>query len=87
MGIEAKLNEYTERENWSCVCDFCGGKTRRYGFLNPGDAADAARKEGWTTVPAGLGQPMRWKCRSCVERAELRKQAETAPPSETTKSQ
>jgi hypothetical protein len=48
-------------------CDFCGRDAHKPGDT-PGDAADAARKDGYTTIPAKIpALPSKWSCRSCKE--------------------
>lgn len=49
---------------FQCSCDWCG-KTAYKSGEDPGDAADAARKEGFSTVSVGAAEPMKWACKEC----------------------
>jgi hypothetical protein len=46
-------------------CDSCGHTAKRTGS-DAGEAAEGARKEGFQTVRIGLGDPLMWKCSSCL---------------------
>jgi len=49
------------RENsWVVRCDKCGLSTLG-GGMDPGDASEIARKEGFKTVPCG-SLPSEWRC-------------------------
>lgn len=46
-------------------CDFCHRQANHHGS-DPGEAAEAARKEGFQTVKgAKLGDPRKWWCGKC----------------------
>jgi hypothetical protein len=49
---------------WVVSCDTCRTKAKR-DAEDPGDAAERARKEGFTTKPMGRGEPMAWVCPKC----------------------
>jgi hypothetical protein len=49
-------------------CDYCAKKAYKMGET-PGDAADLARKDNFTTVPAkSIALPSKWSCKSCKEK-------------------
>jgi hypothetical protein len=53
------------RRPWQCTCDFCGNLAAKFGG-GPGEAADAARNDGFKTVPSrDLSEPSKWACRPC----------------------
>lgn len=55
---------------WKCSCDFCGKEAHKMGE-NAGEAADAARKDNFTTVPSkSITLPSRWACTSCKEKID-----------------
>lgn len=45
-------------------CDYCGVQAKKTG-PEPGDAAENARKEGFTTVSIRVELPMKWACSKC----------------------
>lgn len=49
---------------WSCKCDYCGVQIKKLGE-EAGDAAENARKEGFTTVSVRVEAPMKWMCLTC----------------------
>jgi len=52
-------------------CDFCQDQAHKVGN-SPGEAADAARNEGFETVKGeNLGDPKKWQCPRC--RVDLNK--------------
>lgn len=49
-------------------CDFCSKKAYKMGET-PGDAADAARKDNFATIPSkSIHLPSKWACKSCKEK-------------------
>jgi hypothetical protein len=63
MSVKIGYRTYNER-SWRCTCDFCGKKTER-SCATAGEASDAARFEGFSTVKTGLTTPLRWSCSDC----------------------
>lgn len=53
---------YHEPLEWRVSCDSCGHGAPHE--ASPGDAADAARKRGFVTVPQGIN-PSKWHCKGC----------------------
>ncbi len=69
--VEHPTLEYRVKTPWvyeRCLvveCDFCRDRALKVGN-DAGEAADAARKEGFETVPGEkLGDPKRWQCPRC----------------------
>ena len=56
----------THEPMWALTCDDCGVRTTGQGET-PGDAADQARKEGFSTKPGPtLTEPLTWACSGCA---------------------
>jgi len=55
---------------WKCHCDFCNKEAHKWADT-AGDAADMARKDGFSLVPAkAVALPMKWQCRACKEKVD-----------------
>ena len=52
--------EYGSGFGWRVYCDVCGKANHKAG-CDAGEAADHARKEGFTTKPNG-SKPSKWVC-------------------------
>lgn len=62
---------------WICKCDYCGAQVKKLG-LEAGDAAENARKEGFTTVSVRVESPMKWMCLTCKNKRTAGKGASNA---------
>lgn len=62
---------------WTAVCDYCGTQLKKLG-VDPGDASENARKEGFTTVSVKVELPMKWICLSCKNKNTAGKGASNA---------
>lgn len=55
---------------WRCRCDYCGKEAYKEGET-PGDAADVARKDGFSTIPSKIAtHPSKWACATCKEKLD-----------------
>lgn len=64
--FKSRNREQTPEDGaWLCECDQCGTVSHGAG-RDAGQAADAARKDGFTTIPSKrLSAPSRWLCKEC----------------------
>lgn len=54
----------TRKPMWAVECSRC--KSLGKSAVDPGDASELARKQGFTTVRMGEdGEPMSWLCKHC----------------------
>lgn len=61
---ETTLSRKTKQPVWLLRCDDCNAEAPGCGN-EPGEAADAARKAGYTTTEATASNPARWLCPAC----------------------
>lgn len=62
----AIIQSYKRGLVFTTRCDHCGRDAVKTG-AEPGDAAEAARKEGFAAIPNRFFMPMKWACPSCKE--------------------
>lgn len=63
--VNNKISAGKSRTEWILYCDGCNVSTTKTS-AEPGDAADQARKEGFTTRIKNVLDPAHWFCRKCV---------------------
>jgi hypothetical protein len=54
------------------ICDHCGKAAAKQGNT-PGDAADAARKDGFSLVHGRFLAPLKWACNGCKDTMDKEK--------------
>ena len=52
-------------DHWTVHCDKCKKPTPQKNFATAGDAADLARRAGWTTKFRDNVSPAQWICDDC----------------------
>lgn len=65
MAIKQIQAPSWKTHTWSVFCDYCPNQIKKLG-LEAGEAAENARKEGFSTVSVRVDLPMKWTCGKCA---------------------
>jgi len=67
MGIKLTNVPAWKLNIWGAECDHCKAELKKLG-VDPGEASELARKEGWTTKSVRVDLPMTWLCYACSKK-------------------